>query len=272
MPSPPGFGVLCRPCQSLSAEIVGKRRSNTPALRRDGAGVLFCLFPHMKEGWWPSAHSESKSLPFRIAFPLTPHFVREAWRLVPRCLFPHSHSQGAQEIPPFPFSRKGIQEQGSPLWLVTGSPLLYKMYGCSTRSSPAPGSLHSELPGRLADTRPFGAAGEKRHRGCIGPSSQAGLGLKQGKKLLYSFKDGNLSHLGVGFQYDESLFDPQEALSVERTFVPLQCDEAGCWRQPPRRTHWGCSTCARCSSTPKTHNQQPNDNNIRYTMGRRAGG
>ena len=75
--------------------------------------------------------------------------------------------------------------------------------------------------------RPFGAAGEERHRGCIGPSSQAGLGLKQGKKLPYSFKDGNLSRLCVGFECDESLFDPQEALGVERTFVPLQCDEVG---------------------------------------------
>ena len=101
------------------------------------------------------------------------------------------------------------------------------MYGRGTRSSPAPGCSHCELPGRLADMCPFRAAGEERHRGSAGPSSQAGLGLKQGKKLPYSFKDGNLSRLGVGFKGDESLFDPQEALSVERTFVPLQCDEAG---------------------------------------------
>ena len=40
---------------------------------------------------------------------------------------------------------------------------------------------------------------------------------KKKKKLPYSFKDGNLSRLGVGFEWDESLLDPQEALSVERT-------------------------------------------------------
>ena len=62
--------------------------------------------------------------------------------------------------------------------------------------------------------RPFGVAGKERHRGRIGPSSQAGLGLKQGKKLPYSFKDSNLSRLGVGFKHDESLFDSQEALML----------------------------------------------------------
>ena len=219
---------------SRDCGIVGKRGSNAPALGRDGAGVLFGLFPHTKEGRGPSAHSEtegvqpvSEASAFSDAFPLT-----EARRLVhhsgpPRCLFPHSHSQGAQEIPPFPFSRKVVRAQGSPLWPVTGSPHLYKMYGRGTHSSPAPGCSHIELPGRLVDMCPFGAAGEERHRGSAGPSLQAGLGLKQGKKLPYSFEDGNLSRLGVGFERDERLFDPQEALRVERTFVPLQCDEAG---------------------------------------------
>ena len=55
--------------------------------------------------------------------------------------------------------RKGVLAQVSPLWPVTGSPHLYKMYGRGTRSSPAPGCSHSELPGRLADMRPFRAAG-----------------------------------------------------------------------------------------------------------------
>ena len=213
MPSLPGFGVLCL---SRDCGIVGKRGSNAPAFGRDGAEVVFCLFPHTKEGWEPLAHSESKGVQpasevsaFSDAVPLTPHFVCEARRLVhidgpPRCLFPHSQSRGAQEIPLFPFSRKGVRAQGSPLWPVTGSPHLYKMYGCSTRPPPPPGCLHSELPGRLADMCPFGAAGEERHRGCTGPSSQAGLGFKQGKKLPYSFEDGNLSRLGVGFERDES--------------------------------------------------------------------
>ena len=204
--------------------IVGKRGSNAPALGRDGAGVLFDLFPHTKEGRGPSAHSESEGVqPVSEASAFSDAYHSGP----PRCLFPHSHSQGAQEIPPFPFSRKGVRAQGSPLWPVSGSPHLYKMYGRGTRSSPAPGCSHSELPGRLADMCPFRAAGKERHRGSAGPSSQAGLGLKQGKKLPYSFKDGNLSRLGVGFECDESLLDPQEALSVERTFVPLQCDEAG---------------------------------------------
>ena len=88
------------------------------------------------------------------------------------------------------------------------------MYGCGTRSSPAPGCSHSELHGRLADMRPFGAAGEERHGSCIGPSLQARLGLKQGNKLPYSFEDGNLSRFGVGFERDESLFDPQEVIGV----------------------------------------------------------
>ena len=202
MPSPPVSGYCayraegCRRAPVALGRyrgIVGKRGSNAPALGRDGAGVLFDLFPHTKEGQGPSAHSESEGVQpvseasaFSDAFPLAPPFVREARRLVhhsgpPRCLFPHSHSQGAQEIPPFPFSRKGVRAQGSPLWPFSGSPHLYKMYGCGTCSSPAPGCSHSELPGQLADMCPFRAAGEERHGGSAGPSSQAGLGLKQGK-------------------------------------------------------------------------------------------
>ena len=64
---------------------------------------------------------------------------------------------------------------------------------------------------------PFRVACQGQHKGCVVPSSQAGLSLKQGKKLFYSFKDGNLSRLGVGFDRDEGFFDSQEAIGVERT-------------------------------------------------------
>ena len=69
MPSPPVSGIVPTVLRDAAERpvalgrdrgIVGKRGSNAPALGRDGAGVLFDLFPHTKEGHGPSAHSESE--------------------------------------------------------------------------------------------------------------------------------------------------------------------------------------------------------------------
>ena len=123
--------------QSLSAEIAALLEKGAVMLlpsEEMGQGFYsaFFLIPKRDGGLRPILDLEgvqpvSEASAFSDAFPLTPPFVREARRLV------------------LPFSRKGVRAQGSPLWPVTGSPHLYKMYGRGTPSSPASGCLHSEL-------------------------------------------------------------------------------------------------------------------------------
>ncbi len=90
-----------------SFRIIG---NNMPALGSDRTGVLFNLFPVSKERWGSSAYPESQevqssfkasAVPYALSF--NPFSFHQTRGLVhnsgsPRCLFPHSNSQGPQEV------------------------------------------------------------------------------------------------------------------------------------------------------------------------------
>ena len=123
----------------------GERGGNTPAFRRDKAGVLLHLIPH-PEGWWLVPHSQSEEVqPTLTAHPLqdaasvnSPHFC-SARRWVHSsgptgCLLPYSNSQRPQFFQFF-LSRNSIPVQSSPFWSVAGPSHLGQMHdACSNHS------------------------------------------------------------------------------------------------------------------------------------------
>lgn len=215
-----------------------KRSNNTPALRIDRAGVLFNLFPDSKKRWGSLAHSEPQevqssfeatALPYALSF--NPFNFHQTRGLVhnsgsPRCLFPHPNSQGSQEVPQVLLSGKRLRVRVcSPLRSLIGSPHLHQMYGCSTHSSSSPGPTCCQLPGRLGNLLSYRAAGQEQHKGGPSPLAEIGADSEQQKELSHPHKGSDIPRLEFEFDYNESISDSTEAVSVEG--VPVRVSQKG---------------------------------------------
>ncbi len=207
---------------------------NTPALGIDRAGVLFNLFPDSKERWGSSAHPESQevqssfkasALPYALSF--NPFNFHQTRGLVhnsgsPGCLFPHPNSQGPQEVPQVLLSGQRLRVQCSPLRSVIGSPHFHQMYECGTHSSSSPGPTYCQLPGRLGNLLSYRAAGQEQHKG--GPNPLAEIGVDS-EELSHTHKGSDIPRLEFEFDYNESVSDSTEAVSVEG--VPVRVPQKG---------------------------------------------
>ncbi len=231
---PPPISRDCPYCfERRDAIQVSERRSvssfrkivdNTPALGIDRAGVLFNLFPDSKERWGSSAHPESQevqssfkasALPYALSF--NPFNFHQTRGLVhnsgsPGCLFPHPNSQGPQEVPQVLLSGQRLRVQCSPLRSVIGSPHFHQMYECGTHSSSSPGPTYCQLPGRLGNLLSYRAAGQEQHKG--GPNPLAEIGVDS-EELSHTHKGSDIPRLEFEFDYNESVSDSTEAVSVE---------------------------------------------------------
>ncbi len=210
---------------------------NTPALGIDRAGVLFNLFPDSKERWGSSAHPESQevqssfkasALPYALSF--NPFNFHQTRGLVhnsgsPGCLFPHPNSQGPQEVPQVLLSGQRLRVQCSPLRSVIGSPHFHQMYECGTHSSSSPGPTYCQLPGRLGNLLSYRAAGQEQHKGGPNPLAEIGVDSEQQEELSHTHKDSDIPRLEFEFDYNESVSDSTEAVSVEG--VPVRVPQKG---------------------------------------------
>ncbi len=228
--------------------------NNMPAIGSDRTGVLFNLFPVSKERWGSSAYPESQevqssfkasALPYALSF--NPFSFHQTRGLVhnsgsPRCLFPHPNSQGPQEVPQILLSGQCLRVQCSPLRSVIGSPHLHQMYECGTHSSSSPGTTYCQLPGRLGNLLSYRAAGQEQHKGGPSPLAEIGVDSEQQKVLSHSHKGGDIPSLEFEFDYNESISDSSEAVSVEG--VPVRVPQKGAsYSEVGSETAWpnGCS-------------------------------
>ncbi len=116
------------------------------------------------------------------------------------------------------------------------------MYECGTHSSSSPGTTYCQLPGRLGNLLSYRAAGQEQHKGGPSPLAEIGVDSEQQKVLSHSHNGGDIPSLEFEFDYNESISDSSEAVSVEG--VPVRVPQKGAsYSEVGSETAWpnGCS-------------------------------
>ncbi len=75
--------------------------------------------------------------------------------------------------------------------------------------------MYCQLPGRMGNFLSYRAAGQEQHKGGPSPLTEIGVDSAQQKELSHSHKGGDIPRLEFEFDYNESISDSTEAISVE---------------------------------------------------------
>ncbi len=89
------------------------------------------------------------------------------------------------------------------------------MYECGTHSSSLTGPTYCQLPGRLDNLLSYRAAGQEQHKGGPSPLAEIRVDSEQQKVLSHSHKGSDIPRLEFELDYNESISDSTEAVSVE---------------------------------------------------------
>ncbi len=104
------------------------------------------------------------------------------------------------------------------------------MYECGTHSSSSPGPTYCQLPGWLGNLLSYRAAGQEQHKGGLVDSEQQ-------KELSHSHKGSDMPRLEFELDYNESISDSTEAVSVEG--VPVRVPQkVASYREAGLETAW----------------------------------
>ncbi|KAL0151074.1 hypothetical protein M9458_053587, partial [Cirrhinus mrigala] len=96
---------------------------------------------------------------------------------------------------------------------------------------------YCQLPGRLDNLLSYRAAGQEQHKDGLSPLAQIGTDTEQQKELSHSHKGSDIPRLDFEFEYNESIFDSTEAVSVEG--VPVRVPQKGaCYSDVGSETAW----------------------------------
>ncbi len=154
-------------CPALRGDgFAGKRRRRNGPSSPERVRLLQPLLPRPQKGWRPAAHSRSQNPepgPHETAvqddYVETDPLANMPRGLVlfpgsERCLLSHPDSPPPQAILEIRLRGCGLSVHGPALWTVPGSPHFYEVHGCSPFPSKTDGYPHSQLPRRLARSRP----------------------------------------------------------------------------------------------------------------------
>ncbi|KAL0151772.1 hypothetical protein M9458_052923 [Cirrhinus mrigala] len=198
----------------------GSHHSSEQGHHRVGAtfaervGVLQPVLRSSEKGWRAEAHSRSQateplsqSAEVQHAHIKTDHASNPVLGLVchdrsKKRLLSCSDPSFTQEVPEFCFRERSLSISGPSLQFGTLTPDIYIGSSCSLSSVAVSGRSHSQLPRRLADSRPVTERGGQASRCRPHSLRTAGVKTQCQEKRAFSGSENHLSGHSLGFGHD----------------------------------------------------------------------